>query len=129
MLLWQLFNQTPLGIDIQEWVERDAARRCKVGWDEYRRLKAAYPDFWQRGAEKRAKAKLTGGFPPQPWQLRLYRHTEAKQRAVFRKDRPRFTEWAMKKLLRQRTYKRPWRRNMVLNRLIMRMMGVKDPFL
>jgi hypothetical protein len=81
LLLWKLFCRTPLDIEIQEWVERGVARQCKLTWAEYSRLKAAHPDLWQRWAEKRSKAKAEGGFPEQPWQLRLHRLREAPRRA------------------------------------------------
>jgi hypothetical protein len=124
LLLWKLFCKTPLKIDIEEWVERGAARHCKITWDDYCRLKAAHPDLWQRWADKRAKAKAVGHFPKQPWQLRAYRLREAPRRAKVRKPRPRFTEWAAKKLMRQRTYKSAWRRNLVLDRLMLRVIGL-----
>ena len=52
-MLWKLYYGTPLNINIEEWVERGVARKCKLSWDDYRRLKAVHPDLWQRWAEKR----------------------------------------------------------------------------
>ena len=124
LLLWKLYCKTPLEIDITECVERGAARQCKMTWEEYCRLKAAHPDLWQRHAEKRAKAKVDGRFPPQPWQLRAHRLVEAPRRAKIRRPRPRFNEWAAKKLMRQRGYKHIGLRNRVLDRLIARLVGL-----
>src|SRR5438093_806859 len=69
LLVWFLFRQTPLIVEVAEWVERGAARHCKLSWEEYCELKAACPELWRRGAEKRERAKLCG-WPKQPPQLR-----------------------------------------------------------
>jgi hypothetical protein len=124
LLLWKLYCKTPLEIDITEREERGAARQCNMTWEEYCRLKAAHPDIWQRHAEKRAKAKVAGCFPPQPWQLRAHRLVEAPRRAKIRRPRPRFNQWATRKLMRQRGYKRAGLRNRVLDRLIARLVGM-----
>jgi hypothetical protein len=123
LLVWKLFYGTPLKVPIEEWVERGVARQCRFTWAEYCDLKQRYPELWQRWAEKRAKAQLAGRFPRQPPALRFYRKHEAKRRAHWRKERPRFHEWAGKKLLRQRTYKSKWKRHRVLDRLIVRLAG------
>ena len=119
LLVWLVFRQTPLDIPIEEWVERGAARNCKMSWEEYCALKAAHPDLWRRSAEKRERAKREG-WPKQPPQLRHAREVLAPRRAFSRKRRPRFTDWAMRKFWAQRQYKRRWLRDCVLDRLIRR---------
>ena len=124
LLLWKLFYGTPLTAVIDETVERDVARHCKVAWADYCRLKATFPELWQRGAVKRAAAQKAGGVPLQPRHLLYWRKCVAKRRALARKERPRFTQWAAKKLIRQRGYKRAWLRNQVLDRLMDRLLGL-----
>jgi hypothetical protein len=124
LLVWKLYYQTPLKIKIAEWVERGAARHCKMSWEEYCRLKAAHPDLWQRWAEKRKRAVAVGHFPPQPWQLRKHRMLQAPMKAKIRKPRHRFYEWAGKKLVRQRGYKYPGLRKRVVDRLFLRLIGL-----
>ncbi len=124
LLLWKLYYQTPLNINVEEWVERGAALSCKLTWPEYCELKARYPALWQRWANKRSRAQQAGKLPLQPPQLRRYRRSGAKQRAFWRKQRPRFAQWAANKLARQRTYKKRWRRHLVLDRLLVRSVGL-----
>ena len=124
LLLWKLYQATPLTVRIEESVERDVARRCKMPWEDYLRLKTAYPCLWERYALKREKALAVGHFPRQPAQLRRWRKVGAKHRAVITRERPRFTEWALKKLMRQRKYKYKGLRERVLNRLMLRLIGL-----
>lgn len=123
LLLWQLFNRTPLEIEIEEWVERAAARHCRLTWEQYLAYKAKYPELWQQAEARRLIAKARGRFAAQPPQLRRYRKQLAKQKRVFRKARPRFNEWASKKLVRARQYKRTWLRQRVTDRLYTRLLG------
>ncbi len=123
LLLWQLYYRTPLSIDIDEGIERKVAGHCKLGWEDYLKLKTEHPELWQRAVEKRGKAKLAGSFPPQPWQLQVYRKLHAKRKKLLSKERPRFFEWAGKKLIASRKYKRQWLRKKVLNRVEARLLG------
>jgi hypothetical protein len=66
LLLWQLFNRTPLDIDIEEWVERAAARHCRLTWEQYLAYKAKYPELWQQAEARRLIAKARGRFAAQP---------------------------------------------------------------
>jgi hypothetical protein len=118
LLVWALFCQTPMDIEIGEEEERQAARRCKLSWEEYCALKATHPGVWQRGAEKRERAKVSG-WPAQPPGLRRARKVEAPRRAFQRKERPRWQEWAARRLMVQRGYKRTWHRHQVLDRLLL----------
>jgi hypothetical protein len=124
LVLWMIYNRTPLHQVIDEQAERAGAVKCKLAWPDYLALKAAHPDLWLRAAGKRAKAQSAGRFPPQPHQLWRWRTIHAGPRAKRRRERPLLTEWAARKLLRQRTYKATWKRHMVLNRLILRMLGL-----
>jgi hypothetical protein len=124
LLLWNIFNRTPLDREIDEQAERDGAAHCKMSWPDYLALKAGHPDLWQKAARKRSEAKARGYFLPQPWQLMYHRKINAPARAKRCRNRPRFAEWAAKKLLRQRTYKQAWRRGKVLDRLMTRVMGL-----
>jgi hypothetical protein len=124
LLLWAIYNRTPLDQVIDDQVERDGAARCKLAWPEYLSLKAAHPDLWLKATEKRQRAVALGRFPPQPWQLREHRSLYAPRRAKVRSERPRFTEWAAKKLIRERSYKRPGLRRRVVDRLFLRVIGL-----
>lgn len=123
LLVWALYYRTPLDIEIGEWVERGAARRCKLTWEQYCELKRNHPEEWQRAEARRKVAKANGGFAPQPPQFQVYRKLIAKQKRLLRKPRPRFTEWAGKKLVRARGYKRKWLRERVTDRLFHRLVG------
>ncbi|MFN0017412.1 MAG: hypothetical protein ACKVP0_04075 [Pirellulaceae bacterium] len=123
LIIWALYHQTPLDVEIQEWVERGVASRCKLSWEQYCEMKRIHAEMWIAGAERRRKAKVAGGFPPQPWQLRLHRKKMAKLKRRLKKPRPRLIEWAGKKLMRARGYKRRWLRERVTDRLLMRMAG------
>lgn len=124
LLLWKLFNRTPLDVPIEEWVERDVTRRCRLPWQEYLNLKQAHPDLWRQAAERREAAKRNGGFPPQPPQLAFSRKFIAKSKAKWRKSRPRFNAWAARQLARERGYKQAWRRRRVVDRLFLRLLGL-----
>jgi len=124
LLLWKLYNGTPLRVGIDEEVERTVASACKLDWATYCRLKQTYSDLWQKAAAKRERAQAVGHFPQQPWQLRRYRKVLAPARATVRKERPRFAEWAAKKLARSRRYKQEWRRREVVDRLFARLIGL-----
>lgn len=123
LLLWALYNRTPLDRPINEVAEREAARRVRMAWDTYCRHKAAHPELWAHFAALRERARANGGFRPQPAHLRRHRNGEAVRRARMRKDRPRFAEWAARKLLKARDYRSPHKRHRVLNRLTARLLG------
>jgi hypothetical protein len=123
LVLWTIYNRTPLDQDIDGQTEQAGAAKCKLPWRDYLALKAAHPDLWLRAAEKRQRAVVVGHFPPQPWQLREYRKTEAPMKAIHRRPRPRFYEWAGKKLVRQRRFKYPGLRRRVVDRLFLRLIG------
>jgi len=127
LMAWLLFYRTPLNIPIEEWVERGVARRCRFSWEEYCALKQAHPEIWERYAMKREEAVKRGHFAPQPPHLRRWRREGAKRRAALKKARPRFSEWAAKQLLRQRSYKQQWRRHLVLNHLLIRLLEPYTP--
>ncbi len=69
LLLWRLFNKTPLDQPIDEQAEQIAAKAVKMDWATYKRLKAQHPELWAKAEAKRAKAVATGSFPPYPPQL------------------------------------------------------------
>lgn len=123
LVLWTIYNRTPLDQAIDEQTERAGAAKCKLSWPEYLVLKAAHPDLWLRAVEKRKRAVALGRFPAQPWQLREYRKTEAPRKALHRKERPRFVEWAGKKIIRERRFKYPGLRRRVVDRLFLRLIG------
>jgi len=123
MLLWKLYYQTPLDVQIEECVERGVSEKCKLTWEEYCALKAGHPDLWQRAIEKRALAVKNGRFPPQPPQLRRYRKVEAAKKKVMQRERPRFVEWAGRKMIKARHYKRTWLRQRVTDRILSRLLG------
>jgi len=123
LLLWRLYYRTPLEREIGEAEERIAAVHCRLPWDDYTTLKARHIDLWKDYADRRAQAKKAGGFRPMPPQFRRYRDRVAAARAKMRRARPRLSEWAAKKLLAQRRFKRVWLRHRVLDRLLARMTG------
>lgn len=84
LLLWRLYYKTPLDQVIDEAAEREAARTCKLSWEQYGELKAKYPDQWAKWEAKRAKAVREGGFPPQPPQFRRYRKVDASREKKYR---------------------------------------------
>ena len=124
LLCWALFNKTPLDQPIDEPAERAAAKRVRMSWETFCRLKTEHPEVWRRYNARRKRAKMEGGFKPQPWQLRFQRHIKAPARAKIRKKRPRFNEWAARKLVRSREYKSQWRRKLVIDRLFNRLIGM-----
>jgi hypothetical protein len=124
LLVWALYYQTPLDVEIGEDIERSVAKRCKLSWERYSDLKQTYPEFWQKAAASRLRAKAAGGFKPQPAGLRRYRKVEAKKKRVLRKPRSRFCDWAARKLIHKRTYKRKWLRDRITNRLFNRLVGL-----
>ncbi|MBL9169736.1 MAG: hypothetical protein JNN07_18490 [Verrucomicrobiales bacterium] len=69
LLLWRLFNKTPLALPIDTKAEQDAARAVRMDWETYERLKAQHPELWAKAEAKRTKAVATGSFPPYPPQL------------------------------------------------------------
>ena len=124
LVLWFLFNRTPLELPIDESAERAAAKHCKMSWDLYLAYRARYPELWAHRANRREEAKRMGSFPQMPVQFLRYRKITAPARSSMRKPRPRFTEWAGRKLLASREYKRPWLRQRIQDRLFARLLGM-----
>jgi hypothetical protein len=81
LLLWRLFNQTPLGRPIGLLDVASALVSCKMSETEYLALKERYPHLWERAARNRALAEARGAFPPQPAHLRRWRKESATVRA------------------------------------------------
>ncbi len=119
LLLWHLFRKTPLHLPIDEAAEQTAAAHCKMNWDDYLRIKREHRELWWRSARKRIEAIRRGSWPEQPAQLRRARKVLAPRRALWKRPRHKFGEWAAKALLRQRSYTQDWRRQQVLDQLLM----------
>jgi division protein CdvB (Snf7/Vps24/ESCRT-III family) len=80
LLLWQLFNKTPLNLEIDEVAERAAAHAVRLAWEDYERLKAENLECWDKASKRRQLAKASGGFPAQPSRLKDYRTRTASVR-------------------------------------------------
>jgi hypothetical protein len=125
LCFWHLFRRTPLKALIDTTAERAAAEHCKVPWPLYVEWKRTHKAMWWREAAKRVRAIERGKWPEQPWQLRRWRKVEAARMGrLRRRERPRFVEWAWKRQIRLRSYKRVWLRHRELDRLFLRTLGM-----
>ncbi|MBM3846791.1 MAG: hypothetical protein FJ405_10985 [Verrucomicrobia bacterium] len=97
LLVWEIFNRTPLHAQVTLDLELSAARHCKLSPEQYFNLKAQHPRLWANATIRRQRAVEAGQFPPQPAQLKRWRvhgsrHKRLEAREARKAERRRISD-------------------------------------